>query len=465
MNHPAPSLAQRYGVYAFFAFIVLLPFARLSELSCLIGLILLWSALKTPLLAGHSSSSTKNFGWKFLWITERPALLALLAMLAAGLIASIDATAGNESFKSSAALIRFAGFCALGAVLSSAQHRRLQLVVALVLMLWILDASLQALTGWSLAGRLTADRLSGIFGADDLKLGPVLAVLSPFVWLAPLPASIRQQMLLRISAWVLLALILLLAGSRASWVIFAVINVALLIRAALVKHIAPVRWGRRIAVAGGIAIVFVGLAAGLVRTDVRFQARLDRTMQLLNPSGPEGIDFALAGRMPIWQTASNMSATHWLNGVGMRGFRHAYPEFAASDDPWVQTNADTGKLQGAFHPHQIVLEISAETGLIGLAAWGFIAWLCFALYRRAEQATRALALPYGLALFGMCFPFNTHLAFYSTFWGSLFWWLLALCLGALSAKRVEAVGALSDKRIEAVGALSAKRPETTSPST
>jgi len=409
---------------------VLLPFARLSELGCLIGLILVWSALKTPLLAGRSVANVD----KFRWLAERPALIGLFAVLAAGLVASVDATLPSESLTSSAALIRFAGFCALGAVLSAGQHQRLQLGVALLLMFWIADASVQALTGWSLAGQLSADRLSGIFGADDLKLGPVLAVLSPFIWLAPLPSHVKHQMVLRTSAWVLLALILLLAGSRASWVIFAVINAVLLIRAALSQNLTPVRWGRRVAITGGTAALFFVLAAGLVQTDARLQARLDRTMQLANPGG---VDFALAGRVPIWQTAARMSAEHWVNGVGMRGFRYAYPEFAATNDPWVHTNADTGKVQGAFHPHQILLEISAETGLIGLAAWGLVAWLCFALYFRAQAQTRALALPYGLALLGMCFPINTHLAFYSTFWGSLFWWLLALYLGTLSAKRFE----------------------------
>jgi hypothetical protein len=31
------------------------------------------------------------------------------------------------------------------------------------------------------------------------------------------------------------------------------------------------------------------------------------------------------------------------------------------------------------------------------------------------------------------FPLNTHLAFYSAWWGLLFWWLLALWCAALYA--------------------------------
>jgi hypothetical protein len=37
----------------------------------------------------------------------------------------------------------------------------------------------------------------------------------------------------------------------------------------------------------------------------------------------------------------------------------------------------------------------------------------------------------------MCFPLNTHLAFYSAWWGLLFWWLLALYCAALVPARVE----------------------------
>jgi hypothetical protein len=37
----------------------------------------------------------------------------------------------------------------------------------------------------------------------------------------------------------------------------------------------------------------------------------------------------------------------------------------------------------------------------------------------------------------MCFPLNTHLAFYSAWWGSLFWWLLALYVAALQKVTAE----------------------------
>ena len=42
------------------------------------------------------------------------------------------------------------------------------------------------------------------------------------------------------------------------------------------------------------------------------------------------------------------------------------------------------------------------------------------------------------ALVAMCFPINTHLAFYSgSWWGLFFWWLLSLYIAALYAERVD----------------------------
>jgi hypothetical protein len=46
-----------------------------------------------------------------------------------------------------------------------------------------------------------------------------------------------------------------------------------------------------------------------------------------------------------------------------------------------------------------------------------------------------------LALIAMCFPLNTHLAFYSAWWGLLFWWLLALYCAALGAREDGVVSA------------------------
>ena len=128
-----------------------------------------------------------------------------------------------------------------------------------------------------------------------------------------------------------------------------------------------------------------------------------------------------------------MVAAHPLAGVGVRGFRYAYPQYAAPGDAFVDTKAD----EGAMHAHQLVLEVLSETGLIGLLLWVAGVFAALRAWRRADDAARRRAFAPALALAVMCFPLNTHLAFYSAWWGSVFWWLLALYVAAVSPPLVE----------------------------
>jgi hypothetical protein len=52
-------------------------------------------------------------------------------------------------------------------------------------------------------------------------------------------------------------------------------------------------------------------------------------------------------------------------------------------------------------------------------------------WRRVGPLAREAAFPVTLALAVMLFPLNTHLAFYSAWWGLLFAWLLGLWCAAL----------------------------------
>src|SRR5690606_33936197 len=108
---------------------------------------------------------------------------------------------------------------------------------------------------------------------------------------------------------------------------------------------------------------------------------------------------------------------------------HAYAAHAQPGDPFV----DAGSGLGAAHAHQIVLEAFSETGLVGVAGWLLAATLLVRAWRRADAAARERAFAPALALLAMCFPLNTHLAFYSAWWGLLYWWLAAFCCAALGS--------------------------------
>ena len=88
-----------------------------------------------------------------------------------------------------------------------------------------------------------------------------------------------------------------------------------------------------------------------------------------------------------------------------------------------------------MHAHQIVLEVLSETGGFGLLLWLAGVALAWRAWRYADEAARERARPAMLALAVTVFPFNTHLAFYSTFWGGLTLLLAALYAGSLLARQ------------------------------
>ncbi|HEV2540049.1 MAG TPA: O-antigen ligase family protein [Frateuria sp.] len=402
----------------FWLVVALLPFGRSSELgtaSCLVGVALLL-ARRPGALRGHAGA----------WL-----LLGLLACyVGAALLSSIGAVMPGKSWGTTAGLLRYLplGLYACLVIRRDSRLRALYLAVAVVLAVWVADAWLQALTGWSLGGPAQAERISGIFGADNLKLGPTLAVLAPFALWAARERWGRAGLAL---AFLLLLGPVLLAGSRAGWLCYGLAALAFAWREAGTV--------RRFALWCMFGVALAGLAGALAwRTSVRFHERMERTLAVLGGNA-QGLDEALTGRSAIWRASLRMIADHPWNGVGVRGFRYAYPDYAPANDHFLVAEA-CGVGEGACHAHQLVLEVLTETGSAGLLLWLAGTALAVRAWRRAGPAARARAFPATVALGVMLFPLNTHLAFYSAWWGLLFAWLLSLWCAALYADREPPAG-------------------------
>jgi O-antigen ligase len=312
----------------------------------------------------------------------------------------------------------------VGMAVAPRRGRRIVFVgLGVIAGLWALDGALQSLTGWSLGGANSSDRLSGIFGADNLKLGLVLASLSPFA----LEAAAQRY---HRTGWIVTAgvigVVILLAGSRASWVVYGLVLLLSGWKRLGRKRLALVMIGGAV-VASVLALSF----------SAQFESRIERSLAVFD-GDRAGLDQALSGRLSIWHSATGMIDAHPVNGVGIRGFRDAYATFAAPDDFWLARGQ-----QGALHAHQIVLEILSETGLVGLCFWLLGLALAVRAWRWSlPEARRRAAVP-ALALVVTAFPLNTSLAFYSTFWGGAFLLLLALFAGSLFALQDDAVPAAS----------------------
>lgn len=397
-----------WPVWIVLAVLVLLPLGRASEAPLIIGavagLILAWRERAN--LRTHAGVRLAAILFGCYWL--------------ASLISAPGAVAPEKSWSTVGVLLRFLPFLVFAclALRKVEWWPLLTDACAAVVLLWLLDAWVQILTGFSLAGAETADRLSGIFGAGNLKLGPVLAVLSPFVFVA---ARRRWGWRGLAVAFVFQLIPILFAGSRAAWIMYALVALAFV----WMQTRAPLRfavWALAAACAAVLGIAVAWQHSG------RFDLRFDRTLLALQGS-EQALDAASAGRMRIWRTALAMGETHPLAGVGVRGFRYAYPQYAQAGDAFVDAQTD----EGAFHAHQILLEVFSETGIAGLLLWLAGAVVAIRAWRRADVPARERALAPALALVAMTFPLNTHLAFYSAWWGLLFWWLLALYCAALGA--------------------------------
>jgi O-antigen ligase len=350
------------------------------------------------------------------------------------LVSAFDAVDRAHAFAQTAEDLRYLPFLWLAAsAVANERGRRVTFGgLAVIIAVWVLDALVQAVAGTSplffgidaikhaisgygmcSAEQMAAlDRLSGVLGPCNLKLGVVVASLSPFLLYA---AAARLGAAGWLASAVLVGLVVVLAGARAAWLTYALVLVC--------SGWRLLGWKKLAVMLAASAAVLVALGIG----SPQVRERLLRTTHALS-ADEAGMDQALSGRARIWSAATCMAREHPFNGVGARGFRDAF----AACDPTPGELAAWG-LGPAFHAHQIVLEILSETGGFGLLLWLAGAAMAWRAWRFSSSAARERARPAMLALAVTVFPLNTHLAFYSTFWGGFTLLLAALYAGSLLA--------------------------------
>lgn len=351
------------------------------------------------------------------------------------LISTFDAADPRGAIGKTLAGLRYLPFLWLVAISVATQKGRRIVFggIAILIVVWSVDLLLQALSGRSVLfngldtlysaikdkgiceGQADRgfDRFNGIFGTCNPVLGVLLASFSPFLLYA-------SRRLFGIKGWLLAAFIVgfavVLAGSRASWLTYGLVL--------LFSGWHVLGWKRLIGLFAAGAIILSLLA--MVYEPLG--DRLERTAIALQ-GGDQDVDVALSGRGKIWGAAACMIREHPVNGVGVRDFRVAYP--ACDPSPDVKPEWGDGP---ALHAHQLVLEVLSETGFIGLLLWLAGAALAWRAWRFASEDAKRRAGPAMLALAVSVFPFNTHLAFYSSFWGGVTLLLIALYAGSLMAR-------------------------------
>jgi O-antigen ligase len=381
-------------VVLYVAIIALLPFGRLSELPIL--LLSVWGAVR--LIKNYPEIRRQP------WFT--PFTLVFLGFFALAVISSIDSYWPQKSWLVSLSLWRFYFLAVLLLSASNASYliQKILLWVNVVMLFWVLDALLQALIGVDVFGFTSyPGRLTGIF-AENVKLGPVLALFLPIVLLQ----MCQFNAWLRWMTVLMMLLVIILSGTRSAWLMAAFVLLMF-----WWHHVK----GRRLVLLAKVMVLSTVCLVTLWYVSTDFQHRVIRSVQLFQ-GDVQAIDYALADRLPIWRTAINMYQAHPVNGVGARAFRKAYEEYAEVDDVWLAQEGPS------LHAHHWLLELLAETGTIGLI---IMLWLMVIYVRYIRVVFQNNHVwPMVVALMTAFLPVISVYSLFSSFWSICLWWLLIM---------------------------------------
>jgi O-antigen ligase len=393
-----------WPVWLAVSFIALLPFRRLAEIPLSIFavalLFLLWSdAHKTRIK------------------TLLPLLLPLfLCFWIPMVISSFDSYTPQKMWVTSLAAVRyFMAAMSIGVLLHSASMRwQVLRWCSYLLIFWAVDGYVQLITGVDLFGiEMHEERLNALFGDKYQFFGPTLAMLSPLLFEY---ARRRWPVWAWGASFALVLGAVMISGMRAGWMALGLVVFVYF----LLMFRKDNRDLRRATVITPVLALAVIVMSYMVSPTV--QERVSRTLTIAQGS-ESSVDYALSWRLPIFKASMRMYRENPVNGVGVRAFPVAYPDYAPADD-YHLVHSEGG--MRATHAHNIILEVMADTGTIGLLGLILGVVLLWRAWRDMLPANRQEAFPYALALALILFPLNSHFAIYGVYTSSLIWMLMGL---------------------------------------
>lgn len=312
---------------------------------------------------------------------EVPAFWASVALVLAhwvALLAAQDLVSGLKEVVKLTSILAFYAVLA-GMTLRPADRSRLTwalLLGAVIVSLIAIVESIGKPLGWG----YLEHRAAGTMGHAN-TLGGYLAALSPVGW-----GLLWTEMETRRRPWVLFLIFgillcmgtaLLLTLSRAAWLSFGVaiaVTTWGLLRA---KRRGPAR--RTWAVAGlgvmVVAVIVLGIAAWTSQTGNLIGSLVVQRLLATNPLS----SFGDRERVALMEAAWGMFLDHpWL-GVGPGNFPSYVQQYTTFQPAWRHE-----------FPHNVVLHVAAEAGVIGLLSFLWWTGSIIALgYRRVVRATHA----------------------------------------------------------------------------
>ena len=388
---------------------------------CLLGVLLL-ATFKSPTVAGillallsvaglyHALRRPRQL---FARPTTRLFLFLFLCLWVPQLLSLPDAIHRESALRVSGSYLRWllAGLFLLYYAPHLRGHLTLGKVVFFVVGIWLVDLCIQYLFGYNpLHGGY-----SGNVEDPDI-LYPHHALTIPLVTFSPLWLTCfwqhRRYWLLVSVAWAMAVLAFLLKEERAAWLMI------LLCCLGLFPFLLIIAENRRRAFCHlAIAILIAGATTFAASLDSAVKEHLAQTSQLFKADF-ESVNTATSERMALWKEALRLWRENPMNGIGVRGFRHAFEDFGIPNFSHSETT----------HPHLHILEIASETGILGLLGYLLCLGLLGYHFLRLAPPARRTCWPFLLCVLIALFPLNLHGALYSSRLSLILWTsILLLC--------------------------------------
>ena len=286
-------------------------------------------------------------GWRprSSWPFWRPALAFLLASLLSAACSRDPARSFSKLHEAFLPLLLYAG-------LPSVRDEARALLLTRVTIVFAVAAALLGL--FEFATQAEDARIQGSLG-NWMTYSQVLLLAAPLLgarllWLRRSRASLYEAL-----ALALLAAALLCSKTRGVWL-------GGLVAATLLLALRRPKWVLAMP-------LFVLAAYFLAPSSVQ-----ERVRSLFDRN-----NVTLVERTYMWRSGQAMLREHPLLGIGPAQVKALYPEYRLPDDP-----RQSPKPLGHLHSNPV--QIAAERGLLGLAAW---LWFWLALFRHAWRAFRA----------------------------------------------------------------------------
>jgi putative inorganic carbon (hco3(-)) transporter len=265
-------------------------------------------------------------------------------------------------------------------------------------------------------------RLGGPLGSEN-RYAQILAVVFPLALIRAFREPRRRLRLLGAAASLLIAGGVVLTFSRGAAVgLGATLVLMLLLRAVKLRHVV-------VAVAALTALVLLVFPHYLIRL-----SSLERVTALSSSeSSSDGPDSAIVGRETENLAAWHTFVDHPLVGVGPGAYFHEYSRQYAN-------RLGLRYLQQQRRGHSLYLEMAADTGIVGLAAFFAMVGTALVLLHRSGRYWRLRdperAMLASSLFFGLCAYLATA-AFLHLSYQRYFWLLLALGSSVIWALRAD----------------------------